>query len=105
MKKIILIVIYLLESTFINAQEKSVAFTMDDLLSAFHKISINALEDANDSLLNSITKLNIPVTVFVNNKSFIKIGETDRRLKLKLQLIEKLLSDLPQILHQANSPD
>lgn len=80
MKTITIILISLILNTFVYTQEKFVAITMDDLLGAFHKISIENLEAANDSLLNSITKLKIPVTVFVNDKYFIKVGETDRRL-------------------------
>ena len=91
MKKIILIIICLFFRTFLSAQEKSVAITMDDLLNAFHKISIEILENSNDSLLNSINELNIPVTVFVNDKSFIKIGETDRRLIIYKKWIDNPL--------------
>jgi peptidoglycan-N-acetylglucosamine deacetylase len=82
MKTISILLIFLMAGAIVYAQEKFVAITMDDLFFAFDNISIENMEEANDALLNSITKLNIPVTVFVNEKSFIKIGETDKRLLL-----------------------
>ncbi len=82
MKTIIILLIHLSLYNLSFAQEKYVTITMDDLFYAFDGSSIDKIENASDSLLYSITKLNIPVTVFVNEKSLIKEGETDRRLSL-----------------------
>lgn len=75
----------------VYSQDKYVAMTMDDLLNAFHHIPIDVMEHASDSLLHSITTAQIPVTVFVNDKSFLKIGETDRRLQIYSQWINNPL--------------
>jgi peptidoglycan-N-acetylglucosamine deacetylase len=82
MKIIKILFAFLIFNIFLCAQVKSVAITMDDLFSAFNDMDIRNIEVENDSLLNSISRLSIPVTVFVNEKSIIKIGETDERLIL-----------------------
>lgn len=82
MKIITILFTFLIFNIFLCAQVKSIAITMDDLFFAFNDIDIRNIEVENDSLLNSISKLSIPVTVFVNEKSIIKIGETDERLIL-----------------------
>ncbi len=92
MKTIIILLIHLSLYNLSFSQEKYVTITMDDLCYAFNGNSIDKIEKASDSLLYSITKLNIPVTVFVNEKSFIKEGETDRRLSL----LKKWISN-PQV--------
>lgn len=78
--KILLILFVLHNIQF--SQEKSIAMTMDDLFYAFNGNSIDSIEKASDELLKIITKENVPVTVFVNEKSFFKEGETDRRLSI-----------------------
>lgn len=82
MKRITILFTFLALSIFINAQDKCVAITMDDLFIAYNNISIKEVEQKSDSLLNTITKLNIPVTVFVNEKSVLKENEIDKRLEL-----------------------
>jgi len=92
MKFFITFLMLIVVTTFISAQEKYVTVTMDDLLIALDNAgSIEKIEKASNSLLNSITKLNIPVTVFVNEKSFLKDGETDRRLAIYKQWAENPL--------------
>ena len=73
---------FLMLSVCMYAQGKQVAVTMDDLFFAFNNTGIDRIEAASDTLLNLFTKQNIPVTVFVNEKSFIKEGETDKRLTI-----------------------
>lgn len=82
MKSVYTTILLLILNSFVYPQGKSVAITMDDLFLAFNNINGKNLETANDSLLNSITKLKIPVTVFINEISFIQNGETDLRLQL-----------------------
>ena len=82
MKLLAIIIAFLSLSSFASAQNKSVAITMDDLLYAYDNMSIHELEEANKSLLKSIAKHKIPVTVFINENSFIKTGETERRLSI-----------------------
>ena len=82
MKTITTIMAFLIFNTFLYSQEKYVSITMDDLFFAFNDTGIKGIEAGSDSLLNSITKLRIPVTIFVNEKSLYKSGETKRRLSL-----------------------
>jgi peptidoglycan-N-acetylglucosamine deacetylase len=92
MRTIVLFFALFTTTTFIYAQDKYVTITMDDLLIALDNASsINKIEKASSSLLNSITKLNVPVTVFVNGKSFLKDGETDKRLAIYKQWIDNPL--------------
>jgi peptidoglycan-N-acetylglucosamine deacetylase len=92
MRTIVLFFALFATTSFIFAQEKYVTVTMDDLLIALENTGgIDKIEKASSSLLNSITKLNVPVTVFVNEKSFLKEGETDRRLAILKQWIENPL--------------
>ncbi len=91
MKVIAPLFICLMLCSFSNAQEKSVAITMDDLFLAFNDINIQNIEEASSSLLNSITKLSAPVTVFTNEKSLIKKDETDRRLSLLSKWVDNPL--------------
>lgn len=78
---LMLLIVFILQNISLG-QKKYVAITMDDFCYAFSGNSIDKMERESDSLLDSITKYNIPVTVFVNAKSLIKEGETDRRLAL-----------------------
>jgi peptidoglycan/xylan/chitin deacetylase (PgdA/CDA1 family) len=80
MKSIFALLVILTLNTFLFAQEKSVAITMDDLFGAYNNIDIEKIEDASDSLLTSITKHGVPVTVFVVEKSFSENGNTDKKL-------------------------
>ena len=91
MNRTIVSIILLIIPSFLISGDKSVAITMDDLFFAFNDIDINKIEEANASLLNSITNLDVPITVFVNEKSFIKSGETDTRLALFTRWIESPL--------------
>jgi hypothetical protein len=70
MKPALIILILLISNLFLYPQEKSVAVTMDDLFLAYGNLDIKGIETSNNALLNSITQLNIPVTVFINAKSF-----------------------------------
>lgn len=76
----LLIILILKNISF--GQNKYVAITMDDFCYAFNGNSIEEMERESDALLDSISKFKVPVTVFVNAKSIIKEGETDRRLAL-----------------------
>jgi peptidoglycan/xylan/chitin deacetylase (PgdA/CDA1 family) len=82
------VIILVLVNTPLSAQEKLVAITLDDLFDAFQTVSFDQLEDANESLLQSITTLRVPVTIFVNEHSLETFGDTERTHALYRQWVE-----------------
>lgn len=91
MRTAIVLVTLLIVYSPLYAQDKSVAITMDDLLYAYNGMNIENVEKASDGLIDIIIKLHVPVTVFVNEKSFMKFGEIDRRLSLYKNWIDNPL--------------
>ncbi len=81
-------IILVLINTPVSAQEKLVAITLDDLFGAFQAESLNHVEEASESLLQAITTLRVPVTIFVNEHSLETFGDTERMHALYRQWVE-----------------
>ncbi|MBL3659031.1 polysaccharide deacetylase family protein [Fulvivirga sediminis] len=83
MRKIYILLLYVMISSAAIGQNKTVAITLDDLIVAgSSEYTIDEIEKINDQLLSHLDKFNIPVTGFVNEKSLYVPGEIDRRTEI-----------------------
>lgn len=81
MKQVIIFILITFSTLY--SQSKKISITMDDVpFGAFSQknFTLNDLESYNDLLIESITKYEIPVTAFVNERDLLIENETDRRI-------------------------
>ncbi len=100
--------IFLLMLSFsaILSQNKNICITMDDVpFGAFYQsdFNINDFEKYNKLLLEAITKNQIPVTAFVNERDLIVEGETDKRISIYKKWITNPLITIGN--HTFSHPD
>ena len=100
------ILILFLTFSALLSQNKNICITMDDVpFGAFNQngFTLNDLENYNNILLKSISKYNIPVTAFVNERDLIVEGETDKRISIYKKWITNPLITIGN--HTFSHPD
>jgi peptidoglycan-N-acetylglucosamine deacetylase len=92
-KRYLLSLLFILLYQASIGQQKQVAITLDDapFTTWSERTSLRTIEEANSSILRTVSRYNVPVCIFINESPLIKEGETDARINVLKQWLSSPL--------------